>query len=118
MLTASQIENTNIVELNVDGDVEAKDIEAARSAISSKLDENKKVRVLLMYENLGSMGPKAIWEDAGLEKSILDNAERMAVVSEKQWLEDTAENFNSSTNMEIKTFEPGQRDEALQWLQS
>ncbi len=118
MLTASQIENTNIVELNVDGDVETEDIEAARSAVSSKLDENNKVRVLLIYENLGSMGPKAIWEDAGLEKSILDNAERMAVVSEKQWLEDMAENLDSPTSMEIETFEPGQRDEALRWLRS
>ena len=58
MLTASQIENTNIVELNVDGDVETEDIEAARSAISSKLDENNKVRVLLIYENLGEHGAK------------------------------------------------------------
>ena len=64
------------------------------------------------------MGPKAIWEDAGLEKSIFDNAERLAMVSEKQWIEDMAGRMGSATSMEIETFEPGQREEALQWLQS
>ncbi|WP_268778281.1 hypothetical protein [Rubrobacter aplysinae] len=35
MLTASQVQDTNIVELYLDGEVEEKDIEAARSAVSS-----------------------------------------------------------------------------------
>ena len=63
------------------------------------LDESDKLMVLVVYENLGSMGPKAIWEDAGLEKSIFDNAERLAMVSEKQWIEDMAENMGSATSI-------------------
>ncbi|WP_053057978.1 SpoIIAA family protein [Rubrobacter aplysinae] len=70
----------------------------------------------MVYEELGSMGPKALWEDTKLETSIFQNAERMAVVSEKRWIEDLAENLGSSTSMEIENFEPGQRDEALAWL--
>lgn len=118
MLTASQIQDTNIIELYLDGEVETKDIEAARSEVSSMLEGHDKLRLLLVYEELGSMGPKAIWEDAKLETSLFENAERMAVVSEKRWLEDIAQSLGSSTSLEIENFEPGQRDEALRWLQS
>ena len=118
MLTTNQIPDTNIIEMTVDGEVDTKDIEAARSEISSMLDENGKLRVLVVYENLGSMGPKALWEDTGLEKSVFDNAERLAVMSEKQWIESLAGNLGSATSLEVETFEPGQREEALRWLQS
>lgn len=118
MLTASQIQDTNIVELYLDGEVEAKDIETARSEVSSTLEDHDKIRLLLVYEELGSMGPKAIWEDTKLETSIFQNAERMAVVSEKRWIEELSEKLGSSTSMEIENFEPGQRDEALAWLRS
>ena len=118
MLTTNQIPETNIIEMKVDGEVETKDIEAARSEISSVLEDNAKLRILVVYENLRSMGPKAIWEDAGLEKSVFDNAERLAVVSEKRWIESLAQDLGSSTSLEIETSEPGQREEALRWLQA
>ena len=69
MLTTNQVPETNIIEMKVDGEVETKDIEAARSEISSVLEDNAKLRVLVVYKNLGSMGPKAIWEDAGLRRA-------------------------------------------------
>ena len=50
MLTANQVQDTNIVELKVDGEVETKDIEAAKTEISSVLDESDKLRVLVVYE--------------------------------------------------------------------
>ena len=118
MLIVNQIQDTNIIELKVDGDIETKDVEVARTEISSMLDVHDKLRMLVVYENLGSMGPKAIWEDRKLEKSILDNAERLAVVSEKQWFESLAGNLGSSLSMEVETFEPGQREEALRWLEA
>ena len=118
MLTTNQVPETNIIEMKVDGEVETKDIEAARSEISSVLEGNGRLKVLVVYENLGSMGPKAIWEDTGLEKSVFDNAERLAVVSEKRWIESLAQDLGSSTSLEIETFETGQREEALRWLQA
>ena len=118
MLTANQVQDTNIIEMKLDGEVETKDIEAARAEISSVLEDNDKLRMLVVYENLGSIGSKAIWEDKELEKSILDNAERLAVVSEKQWFESLAGALDSALSMEIETFEPGRREEALRWLKA
>ena len=118
MLIASQIQDTNIVEVKLDGEIQTKEIEALRSEIDSVLSEYGKLRLLFIYEGIGGTDPMAIWKDLKLEARLVSDIEKMAVVSEKQWFGNLAGLLNSVMSMEIDTFEPGQREGALQWLKT
>lgn len=118
MLTANQVQDTNIIEAKLDGGIETKEVESLRSEIDAVLSEYGKLRLLFVYEGLGSMDPMAIWQDLKLEAGIVGDIEKLAVVSEKSWFGSLAGLLNSMMSMEVETFEPGQRDEALRWLQT
>ncbi len=118
MLTASQIQDTSIVEAKLDGEIQTKEIEALRSEIDSVLAEHGKLRLLFIYEGVGGTDPMAIWKDLKLEARLVSDIEKMAVVSEKSWFGSLAGVLNSMMSMEIETFESGQREEALQWLKA
>lgn len=118
MLTANQIQGTNIVEAKLDGEIRTKDIESLRSEIDAVLGEYGKLRMLFVYEGLGGTDPLAIWKDLKLEARIVSDIEKMAVVSEMSWFGSLAGLLNSMLSMEIETFETGRREEALQWLEA
>ena len=118
MLTASQIQDTNIVEAKLDGEIQTKEIEALRSEIDSVLAEHGKLRLLFVYEGVGGTDPMAIWKDLKLEVRLVSDIEKMAVMSEKGWFGSVAGVLNSVMSMEVETFEPSRRDEALQWLKA
>lgn len=116
MLTANQIEDTNIIEAKLDGEIQAKEIEMLRSEIDSVLSEYGRLRLLLVYEGVGGTDPLAIWQDLKLETSLISDMEKMAVVSEKSWFGSLAGLLNSMLSMEVETFEADQREEAVRWL--
>ena len=118
MLTANQIQDTNIVEAKLDGEIRTKDVEALRSEIDSVLYEHGKLRLLFVYEGIGGTDPMAIWKDLKLEARIFSNLEKMAVVSAQGWFGSLAGLLNSMTSMEIETFEPVQYESAVQWLKT
>ena len=118
MLTASQIQDTNIVEAKLDGEIQTKEIEALRSEIDSVLAEHGKLRLLFVYEGIGGADPMAIWKDLKLEVRLVSDIEKMAVVSEKGWFGSLAGLLNSITSMEIETFEVDQREDAVRWLKA
>lgn len=116
MLSASQIRDTNFIEAKLDGEITTKEIEALRSEIDTVLAEHGKLRLLFVYEGIGSVDPMAIWKDLKLEVSIVGDIEKMAVVSAKGWFGSLAGLLNSVMSMEVETFEPNQKEEALRWL--
>lgn len=118
MLTANQIQDTNIVEAKLDGGIETKEVESLRSEIDAVLSEYGKLRLLFVYEGLGSTDPMAIWQDLKLETRIFSDLEKMAVVSEQGWFGSLAGLLNSMTSMEIETFEPSQYEDAVEWLKA
>lgn len=118
MLEANRVENTNIVEAKLDGGIETSEMETLRSEIDAVLAEHDKLRLLFVYEGLGSMDLQALWKDLKLEPRIVGDIEKMAVVSEKSWFGSVAGVLNSLMSMEVEAFEPGQREEALQWLRT
>ena len=118
MLTANQIQDTNIVEAKLDGEVQPKEVEALRSEIDAVLGKYGKLKLLFVYEGLGSTDPLAIWKDLKLETRLLSDTEKMAIMSEKSWFGSVAGVLNSVMSMEIETFESGRREEALRWLEA
>ena len=109
---------TSIVEAHLDGEVQTAEMEALRSEIDTVLEEHGKLRLLFVYEGLGGTDPQAIWQDLKLEVKVVNDIERMAVVSEKGWFGDLAGLLNSVMSMEVETFETGRREEALRWLEA
>lgn len=118
MLTANRIQDTNIVEAKLDGEVQTKDIEALRSEIDAVLTEHGKLRMLFVYEGIGGTDPMAIWKDLKLEARLVTDIEKMAVVSEKSWFGSLAGLLNSVMSMDVETFEVGQREDAIRWLRA
>ena len=118
MLTVNQVQDTNVIEAKLDGEVQTKEMESLRSEIDAVLGEYGKLKLLFIYEGIGGIDPQAIWKDLKLEARIVSDIEKMAVVSEKSWFGSIAGVLNSVMSMEVETFDLGQREEALRWLQA
>ncbi len=118
MLTASQIQDTNIVEAKLDGEIQTEEVGTLRSEIDAVLAEYGKLRLLFTYEGIGGVDPMAIWKDLKLEARLVSDIEKMAIISEKSWFGGIAGVLNSVMSMEVETFEPGRREDAVRWLKA
>ena len=117
MISSQQVQDSNIAEVHVQGPIDAKDYEAMLPTIERMLRDYDQISLLVTVESLGGVTPKAVWEDMKMAKYI-DRFERMAVVTDKDWMENVTEVADVMPGLELHHFELGEREAALQWLKS
>jgi hypothetical protein len=62
---------------------------------------------------------KALWEDLKTDLHYWNDMNAVAIVTDKEWLEKTAEAFGAILpNMKVKGFELSERQKAIDWLKS
>lgn len=119
MLKTSIIEGTNVVSLTVEGSISADEDLAAQKAVEQVASAHGSARMLLDYEgvDLSRVEPRAVWEDLKGSR-LLGDIDRIGIVSESSVLEAFAQLTKAVSDMEVRTFESGQRDAAVAWLSS
>lgn len=117
MLTASTIENSNVVTADYSGGLDVDDEKNLRSVLQEAVDKNGKIRLLATIGDidLGRVEPKAAWMDLRAA-GFLDDVEKLAVVSDASWLTHVTEWVGDLTSMTVQTFPSGQRDNAVAWI--
>jgi hypothetical protein len=79
--------------------------------------ERREVRLLyVLGAEFDSFSPGATWEDTKLWARHLKGWERVAVVSDADWLEHAVNVFGWLVPGEVKVFETDELDEAKAWL--
>ena len=81
--------------------------------------EHSKARLLLdMGDSFEGWEPKAAWDDTKFGLAHRKDFEKMAVISDRRWVEWALKVSGPFISGELKTFAPGERDKAHRWIKS
>lgn len=108
-----------LVAVRTGGSIESDDINRFAERLNRALSAHEQVNLFMEITSLGSMTPEAIWEDLKLGFRQIKNLRRLhraAVVAEQEWIR-TGTDWEDRLfrKMDIRSFEPDDREEALAW---
>jgi len=107
-----------VLGLKASGEVTAEDYRTVLvPAIEAQLTRHKKVRLLYVFgdEFQGYTGGAA-WEDTKVGMKHLTSFERVAVVTDVDWIENTIKAFGFALPGEVRVFDDDDLDEARRWV--
>ncbi|MGK7952047.1 MAG: STAS/SEC14 domain-containing protein [Xenococcaceae cyanobacterium] len=108
-----------IVGLNIDGKIEAQDIDLVVKSIEQKLKLGGKLRIYAEVNNWSGMSLEAFIKDLKFSLQHLQDFEKEAIVSDRRWLESLAALGNTLfSSIEVKHFTFADKDKALEWIGS
>ena len=108
-----------IVGLDIDGRIEAEDIDRVVQSIENRLKQGKKLRIYAEIKNWSGMSLEAFVKDLRFSLQHFKDFEKEAIVSDRHWLENLAAVGNTLfSGIEVKHFSFKERDEALEWINS
>lgn len=117
MLTCRQIDDTPLIEIAYDGHLGTDEMKDLRALLDAVVAEHGEARLLMEYGGVGRMEPAALWEDLKMERFVIARRlTRMAVLTDKKWLDTVLGLADRIGVIEARTFGPGAREEALTWL--
>ncbi|WP_262029199.1 STAS/SEC14 domain-containing protein [Microvirga sp. Mcv34] len=109
----------HVVAMRVSGQVDKDDIERGIAAVEEALARGRRIALYIEIAMTG-MTPGAFARDLGYglrHLSELRRFARMAVVTEQEWVRRIVQvQGRILPQIEIRTFAPGERDEALTWV--
>ncbi|WP_169316330.1 STAS/SEC14 domain-containing protein [Mobilicoccus pelagius] len=116
----TQIEpGTNVVTIEVGGDLGADEMAACRRTLEEVEAEHGSLRLLARYGDvdLTRIAPRAYLED--LENvPLVRHVERCAIVAHQRWVRAVSELGGRIVPGELRTFDRGETDAARAWLLS
>ena len=105
-----------VVGVTASGEVTGDDY---RTVLLPRIDEarqgGKKVRLLYVIGEFKLKG-SAVWADAKLGMEHFTSFERVAVVTDEDWIEKSIHAFGWIIPGEVKVFDDDDRDDAIAWL--
>ena len=120
MIEVHSEENSNIIEFKLSGVVTAKDYEEVLiPAIKEKVEKYQKVRVLYQIsEKFVSYEFGAMLDDAKAGIMFFNAWEKIAVVSDIEWINKAIKIFSFMVPGEVKIFSNNEIDKAREWLRN
>ena len=108
-----------IIGLEIDGWIEAQDIDRIVRLIEKELDTKDKLNIYAEVNNWTGLSLGAFIKDLQFSLQHLHNFEKEAIVSDLKWLEALAALGNTLfSGIEIKHFTSNEKDRALEWVSS
>jgi hypothetical protein len=107
-----------VLGVKASGQVTAKDYtNVLVPAIEERLEEYKKVRLLYIFtDEFEGFSGGAAWEDAKVGMSHLTAFERVAIVTDADWIENMIRAFGFAMPGEVRVFAGRDLDDARQWI--
>ena len=108
-----------IVGLDINGWIEAEDIQRVILSIEKKLRQGKRLRIYVEVHNWSGMSLEAFIQDLKFSFQHYPDFEKEAIVSDCQWLKSLAAISNTLfSSVEVKHFTLDEKDRALKWISS
>jgi hypothetical protein len=109
---------STVVGIEAVGRVEKSDYEGVLDpAIEEALKREDKIRLLyVLGEEFEGYAPGAAWEDTKLGVEHWGSWERIAVVTDREWIRDALRMFGWMLPGEVREFRSGERAEATAWI--
>ena len=84
-------------------------------AVEATIQRGEKVRIVLVFEHFDGLSGGALWEDLKMGVGNLTHWERIALVTDIDWMHRVAALFGWMTPGELKVFPLAERDAATAW---
>jgi hypothetical protein len=84
-------------------------------AVDALIAKGEKVRIVLVFPEFGGLSHGAVWEDLKLGTEHLTKWERIALVTDVDWMIHLTKLFGWMTPGEMKQFPMSERDAAIAW---
>lgn len=109
----------NIIGLDIDGWINAQDIDRIIKPIEPRLERGERLRIYAEVNHWSGMSLEAFVKDLRFSLKHLQDFDKEAIVSDRKWLESLAALGNTLfSGIEVKHFTPAEKDKALKWLMS
>ena len=106
-----------IIALEIDGWIDAEDIDRITELIEKRLNTGEKLRIYAEVNNFSGMSLGALIKDLRFSLQHLQDFEKEAIVSDRKWLEGLAALGNTLfSGIEVKHFAPDEKERALAWV--
>ncbi|MEM7761993.1 MAG: STAS/SEC14 domain-containing protein [Cyanobacteria bacterium P01_A01_bin.40] len=107
----------HIVGVEIDGWIDAEDIDRVVKLIKPRLDVGEKLRIYAEVNSWSGMSLGAFIKDLRFSLQQVNNFEKEAIVSDNKWLAALAALGNTLfSGTEVKHFTLDEKDKALAWL--
>ena len=108
----------NVVALTASGQVTGEDYEAVLiPAVETKLKNHKKIRLLYhIGPEFKKFTTTAMWDDAKVGMYHLTGFERIAVVTDVEWIRNMAKAVGLAMPVELRTFDNAELEPAKAWI--
>jgi hypothetical protein len=108
----------DVIGFRVSGHLDREDYTETLSPAVEAAIERGKVRILLEIPSFDGMAPGALWEDLKMGVHDLRAWERIALLTDVEWMRRATALFGWMTPGELRVFAGGERDAAVAWLAS
>ena len=120
MIKVSPDSSKNFLILEAQGKLTDRDYkEVLIPRLESIIKEHGKARLLIdMGDHFEGWEPKAAWDDARFGLAHRKDFEKMAVISDRKWVEWALRISALLVEGEIRSFSPSERDDAHAWIKA
>jgi len=109
----------HIIGLEIDGWIEAEDIDRVVELIEQRLDTGERLRIYAQVNNWSGMSLSAFVKDLKFSLQHFKDFEKEAIISDRKWLESLAVVGNKLfSSLEVKHFTLEEKDQAWKWVVS
>ena len=106
-----------VIAVNVTGKLTGEDYKSVLiPAVEDLLTRQKKIRLLCRFEDNVSFSGSALWQDAALGLKNIAKWEKVAIVTDTDWLRQSTRFFSVMLPGEVKVFTGDQLEEAKTWI--
>lgn len=116
MLDLLDLPDSNIIGFHLSDTLTEGDYEAFSTELRHQLEAHMTTRVVFDIEDIDGWEPEERWEDFALDVRHAQDLDKVAVVGDDVWepLMDKIELLFPAS--QIQTYDPGDREEALDWI--
>jgi hypothetical protein len=107
---------SGVLGFEVDGELHADDYrDTLLPAVEGAIRRGEKVRIVLVFERFDGLSGGALWQDLKMGVEHLTHWERIALVTDIDWMVQLTALFGWMTPGELKHFPLAEREAAIAW---
>ncbi|RNF38721.1 STAS/SEC14 domain-containing protein [Planococcus salinus] len=117
MLSFIPSKDTNTIAIEFDGKATKEDLQKMDRVIEEKFSDKEKFNVYAVMHDIDGATVKAMAEEMKIDAKRWSQYHKLAVISEKNWLETMTDMSDYLPGIKAKHFAPDQMNEAWDWIQ-
>jgi hypothetical protein len=114
-LTYDAFPEDDTVEIDISGEITEADIDEVEPWLRGFMQDRETVHVVEVVQDVEGAEPAALWKGLKFDGQHLSNFDRVAVVSDKDWVDPLAKAAELVTNLEVRTFPMRDLPAAREW---